>query len=83
MTPLADDENKYYEKQKECYICQKEFCNNKKERMKFKLYKKVRDHCRVRGAAHSIWKGDFTLGGISALRQTISKRHRSDLGHKV
>ena len=24
MTPLPDDENKYYEEQKECYICQKE-----------------------------------------------------------
>ena len=24
-------------------------------------------------------KGDFTLGGIFALRQTISKRYRSDL----
>ena len=58
MTPLTDDENKYYEQQKECYICQKEFCCDKNQKMKFKLYKKVRDHChytgKFRGAAHSI-----------------------------
>ena len=58
MIPLTDNENKYYEEQKECYICKKEFCYNKNEKMKFKLYKKVRDHChytgKFRGAAHSI-----------------------------
>ena len=41
MIPLTDNENKYYEEQKECYICQKEFCYNKKQKKKFKLYKKV------------------------------------------
>ena len=58
MIPLTDNENKYYEEQKECYICKKEFCYNKNEKMKFKLYKKVRDHChytgKFRGAAHGI-----------------------------
>ena len=58
MTPLTDDENKYYEEQKECYICNKFFCNNRNQKLKFKLYKKVRDHChftgKFRGAAHSI-----------------------------
>ena len=58
MIPLADNENKYYEEQKECYICQKEFCYDKNQKMKFKLYKKVRDHChftgKFRGTAHSI-----------------------------
>ena len=58
MIPLTDNENKYYEEQKECYICQKEFCYNKNEKMKFKLYKKVTDHChytgKFRGAVHSI-----------------------------
>ena len=58
MTPLTDDENKYYEEQKESYICQKEFCYNKNQRMKFKLYKKVGDHChftrKFRGAARII-----------------------------
>ena len=58
MAPLTDDEDKYYEDQKECYICQKEICCDKNQKMKFKLYKKVRDHChytgKFRGAAHSI-----------------------------
>ena len=39
--------------------CQKEFCYDKNEKMKFKLYQKVRDHCnctgKFRGAAHSIY----------------------------
>ena len=58
MIPLTDNENKYYEEQQECYICQKGFCdNNNNEKRKFKLYKKVRDHChftgKFRGAAHT------------------------------
>ena len=56
--PLTDNENKYYEKQEKCHICQKEFCYDKNEKMKFILYKKVRDHChytgKFRGATHSI-----------------------------
>ena len=44
MIPLTDNENKYYEEQKECYICQKEFCCVKNQKIKFKLYKKVRYH---------------------------------------
>ena len=54
MIPLTDKENKFYEKQKVCYICKKEFSsddNNKK-------YHKVRDYCHCtgnfRGAARSI-----------------------------
>ena len=58
MIPLTDNENKFYEEQEKCHICQKEFCYDKNEKMKFKLYKKVRDHChytgKFRGAAHSI-----------------------------
>ena len=45
-------------RQKKCYICQKKFYNNKKEKEIHKLYQKVRDHChftgKCRGAAHSI-----------------------------
>ena len=56
--PLTDNENKYYEEEEKCHICQKEFCYDKNKKMKFKLYKKVRDHChytgKFRGAAHSI-----------------------------
>ena len=48
MIRLTDRENKFYKKQKVCYICKNEF----------KLYHKVRDHChytrKFRGAAHSI-----------------------------
>ena len=58
MIPLTDKENKFYEEQEKCHICQKEFCYDKNEKMKFKLYKKVRDHChytgKFRGAAHNI-----------------------------
>ena len=58
MIPLTDDENRSYEKQKECHICQKGFSYDKNEEKKFKLYQKVRDHChytgKFRGAAHSI-----------------------------
>ena len=45
MIPLTDDENRYSEEQKKCYICRKAFCDNKNKKKRFKLYKKVRDHC--------------------------------------
>ena len=57
MTPLTDDENRYYKKQRKCYICRKAFCESKNQKKRFKLYKKVRDRChftgKFRGAAHS------------------------------
>ena len=34
MVPLTDRENKFYQKKKECYICKKEFCDNKNEKKK-------------------------------------------------
>ena len=58
MIPLTDEEIIYYEKQKLCHICKKEFCYDKNEKNKFKLYQKVRNHCHYTGkfidAAHSI-----------------------------
>ena len=58
MIPLTDKENNYYEEQEKCQTCQKEVCCDKNEKIKFKLYQKVRDHChyagKFRGAAHSI-----------------------------
>ena len=58
MIPLKNDEKKFYEKQKVCYICKKEFCTDKNYEKEFKLKQKVRDHChytgKFRGAAHSI-----------------------------
>ena len=58
MIPLTDDENRSYEKQKECHIFQKGLSYDKNEEKKFKLYQKVRDNChyigKFRGAAHSI-----------------------------
>ena len=32
MIPLTDEEKRFYENQKTCYICQKGFCYNKKTR---------------------------------------------------
>ena len=50
IIPLPDEEKESYEKQKVCYICEKEFSTDKK-------YRKVRDHChytgKFRGAAHN------------------------------
>ena len=58
MIPLTDNENKYYEEEKEYHICQNKFCYDQNEKMKFKLYQNVRDHChytgKFRGAAHRI-----------------------------
>ena len=52
MIPLTTKEKIYYNKQKICYICKKEFDNNDKNNCK------VRDHChyigKYRGAAHNI-----------------------------
>ena len=42
MIPLPDKENKFYEEQEKCHICQKEFCYDKNEKNKFKIYKKVK-----------------------------------------
>ena len=51
MIPLTNEEKESYEKQKVCYIPEKEFISDKK-------YCKVRDHCyytgKFRGAAYSI-----------------------------
>ena len=41
MTPLTDKENDYHEKQKIRYICQKRFSYDKKQKQKYKLYKKL------------------------------------------
>ena len=49
MIPLADGENKSYEKRKVCCICKKEFCTNENEENEFKKYQKVRDHCHYTG----------------------------------
>ena len=45
MTTLTDNENKYYEEQEKYHTCQKEFCYDKNEKNKCKLYNKMRDHC--------------------------------------
>ena len=51
MIPLTTKEEIYYNKQKICYICKKEFDNNDKKQ-------KLRDNChytgKYRGAAHNI-----------------------------
>ena len=55
MTPITDEENKSYGKQKVCYICKKEFSTDDDD---IKKYHKVKDHChyteKFRGSAHNI-----------------------------
>ena len=57
IIPLTNKEKESYENQKVCYICQNEFCIDKKSK-NYNNYKKVRDCChytgKYRGAAHSI-----------------------------
>ena len=51
MIPLTNEEKESYKNQKVCYICEKEFSTDKKD-------KKFRDHChyggKYRGAAHIV-----------------------------
>ena len=60
MIPLADEENKSYEKQKVCYIYKKEFNtdDNDYDDDDNKKYHKARDHFhytgKFKGAAHNI-----------------------------
>ena len=59
IIPLTTEEKVYYNKQKICYICKKEFNNDTTESSSLERKKnyKVRDHChytgKYRGAAHS------------------------------
>ena len=66
MIPLTAKENKFYEEQEKWHICQKQFCYDKNEKMKLKIYQKVRDHCchytgKVRGTAHSICNSNYRV----------------------
>ena len=58
MISLTNEKIKSYEKQNECYICEKRFCDDKNKKSEYDLYHKVRDHChytgRFRGAVHNI-----------------------------
>ena len=58
MTPLTADDVSLCQSQKVCYICKRAFCYDKKQEKRFKLYKKVRDHChftgKFKGAAHCV-----------------------------
>ena len=49
MILLTDGENKFHDEQEVCHICKKEFCNDKNEKNRFKLYQKVRDLCHYTG----------------------------------
>ena len=55
MIPFADEENKSYLNQEDCYICKKGFITHDDN----KKYHKVRDHrnhaVKYRGAAHNIY----------------------------
>ena len=58
MILVTDEGTEFYEKQKVCHICKKEFGTDKNDENTFKKYHKVRDHChyteKFRGAAHNI-----------------------------
>ena len=41
MIPLTDKENKFYEEQEKCHICQKEFCYDKNDKKSLKNTKKL------------------------------------------
>ena len=49
MIPLTNEEKEFYEKQKVCYICEKEFSTDKNDKKEFKLKHKIRDHCHYTG----------------------------------
>ena len=54
IIPLRNEERKTHRRQKECYICKKEFSTDDDD----KKNHKVKDHChyvgKYRGAAHNI-----------------------------
>ena len=58
MISLTNKEIKSYEKQKVCYICEKNFCDDKNKKSEYDLYHKVREQChytgKFRGPAHNI-----------------------------
>ena len=57
MITLTNEENKSYEEQEACYICNEKFCANESDEI-YKNRRKVKDHChynrKFRGPAHSI-----------------------------
>ena len=61
MILLIDEKTEFYEKQKLCYICKKDFSTDKND----KKYHKVRDHChytgKFRGAVHDICNLGFKI----------------------
>ena len=56
MIPLTEEENKSYQEQEACYICEEKFCMDKDDK-NYINRKKVKDHCdyteKFRGNAHS------------------------------
>ena len=56
MIPINCEENKYYEQQKACHICEGKFCMDKGDE-NYKNKRNVKDHChytgKFRGPAHS------------------------------
>ena len=65
IIPLTNGEKEAYGNQKNCYICEKEFCTDNNNKKEFKRMQKVRDHChdtgKYRGAAHSICNLNYKI----------------------
>ena len=56
LIPLNKEENKSYQNQEACHICEEKFCIDTDDES-YTNRKKVKDHChytgKLRGAAHS------------------------------
>ena len=79
---LTVNENIYYEYQKKRHICNKTFWYDKNEKSKFKLYKKVSEHChfmeKFRGAAHNIC--NFPTRFSTSRKKTSERSKKEEIG---
>ena len=48
MIPLMGEENKSYEEQEACHICEEKFCSDKNDQ-NYKNRKNIKDHCHYTG----------------------------------
>ena len=73
MVRITDNENKFYEQQKECHIYQKEFCYDKNEKKKLKIcqvksQRSLHYTGKFRGAAHSICNLNYKVPQVISVK---------------